>query len=203
MNKKNKNQISRERSISVLSDAAFLLFKERGYHATSLDAIAAEAGLSKGAIYFFFGSKENLVVHLFEIIRAEIIEPQIVAIESTQGEFVDRVVAYIHVGSAAGVDRPDKLLFLIRMSIEFGKQDNSIGEGIRSLYSEVYARLESVYIGERKADDALASKAKVVSSMVVAVHDGMMLQYHLRESEIGGSELVRNVREMILNGLHI
>ncbi|GAD56926.1 hypothetical protein MBELCI_2978 [Limimaricola cinnabarinus LL-001] len=41
-----------------------------------------------------------------------------------------------------------------------------------------------------------------MSSMVVAVHDGMMLQYNLRQGEIDGPELVKNVRKMVLSGLN-
>ena len=182
MVKKNKNQISRERSILALSEAAFSLFNMRGYHATSLEAIAKEAGLTKGSIYFFFGSKEKLVEHLFEIVH--------------------KVVSYIHAGSLTGVERPGKLLFLIRMSIEFGTQDNPIGEGVRSLYERVYEKLEAAYNDERKKDGAtLGPSAKVISSIVISLHDGMMLQYNLRRRDITGEELVRNVRMLVLNGL--
>ena len=37
---------------------------ERGYHAMSLDDIAARVGISKGAIYLHFSSKEDLVTAL-------------------------------------------------------------------------------------------------------------------------------------------
>ena len=40
--------------------AARRVFAERGYGAASLDAIAAEAGVTKGGVYFHFASKEEL-----------------------------------------------------------------------------------------------------------------------------------------------
>ncbi len=40
--------------------AAKKLFSERGYHETRIDDIVAEAGLSKGAFYFYFKSKEDI-----------------------------------------------------------------------------------------------------------------------------------------------
>ena len=57
--KLNKNEISRERSMNRLIQAAFELFVIRGYHATSLEAISSKAGLTKGSVYFYFGSKEK------------------------------------------------------------------------------------------------------------------------------------------------
>jgi AcrR family transcriptional regulator len=44
-----------------LLDAAETLFGDRGIHRSSLDEIAAAAGLTKGAIYANFGSKKNLI----------------------------------------------------------------------------------------------------------------------------------------------
>lgn len=39
---------------------------EKGYHATTVDEIAARAGLSKGALYHHFKSKQDLFVSLLE-----------------------------------------------------------------------------------------------------------------------------------------
>lgn len=44
-----------------LLDAAEKLFGDRGIHQTSLDHIAAEAGLTKGAIYANFTGKDDLI----------------------------------------------------------------------------------------------------------------------------------------------
>ncbi|MFH5228703.1 TetR/AcrR family transcriptional regulator [Antrihabitans spumae] len=41
-------------------DAAVEVFARNGYHATSMDAIAAEADISKPMLYLYYGSKEEL-----------------------------------------------------------------------------------------------------------------------------------------------
>jgi AcrR family transcriptional regulator len=40
--------------------AALDLFVDRGYAATRLDDVAAQAGVSKGTLYLYFTSKEDL-----------------------------------------------------------------------------------------------------------------------------------------------
>jgi AcrR family transcriptional regulator len=42
-------------------DAAQRLFTDRGFAATKVDDVAAAAGLSKGAVYLYFPSKESLL----------------------------------------------------------------------------------------------------------------------------------------------
>jgi AcrR family transcriptional regulator len=49
-----------------LIDAAERLFTAQGFHATSLDAVAAEAGFTKGAVYSNFASKEDLFFAVYE-----------------------------------------------------------------------------------------------------------------------------------------
>jgi TetR/AcrR family transcriptional regulator len=42
-------------------DAAFRVFAERGYHATRLEEVADVVGVTKGAIYYYFDGKEDLL----------------------------------------------------------------------------------------------------------------------------------------------
>ena len=58
------------RTRSAIIDAALRLFRERGYDATTMRAIAAEAGVSVGNAYYYFESKEHLVQGFYD--RAQI-----------------------------------------------------------------------------------------------------------------------------------
>jgi AcrR family transcriptional regulator len=49
-----------------LIDAAERRFTGQGFHATSIDAVAAEAGYTKGAVYSNFASKEDLFFAVYE-----------------------------------------------------------------------------------------------------------------------------------------
>ncbi|UCE02101.1 MAG: TetR family transcriptional regulator [Candidatus Latescibacterota bacterium] len=53
-------------SKELLMDAAERLFAERGFAATSLRRITAEAGVNLAAVNYHFGSKEGLIEAVFE-----------------------------------------------------------------------------------------------------------------------------------------
>jgi AcrR family transcriptional regulator len=57
--------------------AALHLFARRGFAATRLDDVAAEAGISKGTLYLYFENKESL----FRAVVQESVVPKIDAIE--------------------------------------------------------------------------------------------------------------------------
>jgi TetR/AcrR family transcriptional regulator, cholesterol catabolism regulator len=49
-----------------LLDVAARLFRERGYHVTSMRDIAHEVGMLSGSIYYHFSSKEELLLAVYE-----------------------------------------------------------------------------------------------------------------------------------------
>jgi TetR/AcrR family transcriptional regulator, cholesterol catabolism regulator len=49
-----------------LLDVAARLFRERGYHVTSMRDIAHEVGMLSGSIYYHFPSKEELLLAVYE-----------------------------------------------------------------------------------------------------------------------------------------
>ncbi len=57
----------RHRTRASLVEAAAEVFAEKGFHAATLDDIAARAGLTKGAIYGNFKNKEELLLATFRL----------------------------------------------------------------------------------------------------------------------------------------
>ena len=60
-----KRLTGEERRIAIL-DSALAVFAQRGYHASSIDDIAREGGVSKALIYEHFASKQDLYAELLE-----------------------------------------------------------------------------------------------------------------------------------------
>ncbi len=56
-----RNEEARPSPPEALLDAAFRVFAVCGYGATRLEEVAAEAGMTKGAIYYHFQGKEDLL----------------------------------------------------------------------------------------------------------------------------------------------
>jgi AcrR family transcriptional regulator len=57
--------VSAERKLQIFQ-AALSCFGRKGYHRTTMDDIAAESGMSKGALYWYFSSKRELFLALFQ-----------------------------------------------------------------------------------------------------------------------------------------
>lgn len=59
------------RTRSAIIDAALRLFRLQGYEATTMRAIAAEAGVSVGNAYYYFASKQHLIQAFYDRTQVE------------------------------------------------------------------------------------------------------------------------------------
>lgn len=67
MKRKRRTQAERrEETREQVIAAAARVFARNGFHATSLDAVAEEAGFSRGAVYYNFADKEELFLELLD-----------------------------------------------------------------------------------------------------------------------------------------
>src|SRR5262245_17702285 len=90
LRKREKDRVSREQ----LLDAAEHVFGRKGVHAATLKEVAERAECSVGAIYGFFGGKDDRFAHVLERQGNVLLERQQAAVTaaSTPGEKLHRLV---------------------------------------------------------------------------------------------------------------
>jgi AcrR family transcriptional regulator len=60
-----RQDVSQERRAQIL-EAAIQVFSRKGFDQARMDDLVAEAGLSKGALYWYFKSKDEIILALIE-----------------------------------------------------------------------------------------------------------------------------------------
>ena len=58
---------------ALIRQTAFREFRDRGYHATSIDAICKAAGTSKGSFYWHYASKQEVFIDILETWSREVV----------------------------------------------------------------------------------------------------------------------------------
>jgi len=85
-----------DRSAATIADilaAARKLFATTGFEATSIDGIAAKAGVAKGAVYHHFDSKEEIFTRVLEDVQAEIAALPVPAATRAMADPLDMIAA--------------------------------------------------------------------------------------------------------------
>jgi len=82
-----------ERRRLQILDAATDCFARRGFHATSMQDIFHESGLSAGAVYRYFPSKNSLIKAIAENMMNEVLTPAINAVSGQRLDPADALAA--------------------------------------------------------------------------------------------------------------
>src|SRR5437879_2044814 len=61
-----------ERRRQTIVDTSASIFAERGYHATSMQELCEANAVGKGALYYYIGSKEQLLVAIHDRVMDEV-----------------------------------------------------------------------------------------------------------------------------------
>ena len=199
MTKKKERRLASTRR---LLDSALHLFVSKGYRSTNLEQIAGAAKLSKGAVFFYFGSKEAVLLELLKRVEAIVVDEALETAAKAGPRAADQIVAFLHHQAKLGVTHRDEVLLLILMSLEFGGHEGAVSREIRRIYRRLYAFVEKI-IRKGRASGELRKDLdpRELASIIMANHDGTFLEWYRRSGSLKGTALVRALREVVLSGV--
>lgn len=164
-----------------------------GYKKTSVDEICKQAGISKGAFYLFFESKEALFCEVLCSVQREICEMAAAAMEEEKGKpgvvkalkLIYR--AYDKNSFLFGSDTADYTILLNKVSEEQAKEMEQAGELSRQLFSGHPAL-------KFKVDANMA--ISVIYSLIMNIKNkDVLLQNHLEVFDFMADHLIDNLYE--------
>jgi AcrR family transcriptional regulator len=198
----NKKQEQRQASVQRLLDAALHRFVSQGYRSTNLEQIAGDAKLSKGAVYFYFGSKQAVLLELLKRVQAIVVDEALATAKKAGPKCADQIVAFLHHQANLGLTHRDEVLLLILMSLEFGDQRGPVRTLTAGIYRQLYAFIEKlVRAGAASGELRTDLSPREMASIIMANHDGTFLEWYRRSGSLKGTALVRALREVVLTGV--
>lgn len=192
----------RAASIDALLTKALTLFITQGYHATTVEEIAQAADLTKGAVYFYFKSKANVLKTLLDRTEELTVEPTLAAMESAGADPRDRLGAFVRSQSVIGAEKTEYMLLAILMSAEF----NGSGDEIETRLTELMARMEDALRDTVKAGQATGIFRKGIgadelASVIMATNKGCYVEWYMRGGDLKGHDFARAFRDFVFDGV--
>ena len=192
-----------EVSVDSLKSAAVKLFATRGYANTSLEDVAKAAGFTKGAVYYHFKAKENLLLDMLQDIERRSIGVTEPAVRELQGSVADKVTHFNRLQARWAGECPDDLAILMLTSIESAREPTTVSRRVAAIYSRIEDLL--CYIieeGKRKGEITAAASVEDAVLGLFAIHDGnMLLWYRSGCDPVMGRKLSLASRHMALERL--
>jgi AcrR family transcriptional regulator len=168
-------QHERQARMELVLSSAEKLFVEKGYHETSIGDIAETADFSRTSIYQYFGSKEEIYVHLLERYTDLLIERATEAVAKANNT-IDKIKAFLEAFRQVMKLKPNffELYFIQRHELE-----RLLSSDLRTRLNQKRRVLENVFRGFYAAGAAKGEvrdlRAKDASNLFFAQVGGMLL----------------------------
>jgi AcrR family transcriptional regulator len=190
-------QLRAEETHGRILDAAVRKFATAGYDAASVDDICAEAGVSKGAFYHHFPSKQAVFLALMQDWLAMIdMGMEAVHAETVPETFI-KMTELLPVVFAAAADR-------LPMFLEFWLQasrDATVWKAVIAPYrhyQEHFAKLIAVGIAEGSLKPI---DPQITAQVIVSLAVGLVLQGVLDPHGSDWEKTARESMQILMNGM--
>jgi AcrR family transcriptional regulator len=197
-----KQRERREQSHEALLAAAQKLFVSQGFRQTTVDQIAHRAKLTKGAVYFHFKSKTEILMTLLARTERVVLHRMIEVIGSSGPTAKEKLVAVIHNQAMLGETQRNEVLLLILTSLAAKPRGGVVARKVDEIYDRMYAEVEKIIaLGQQTGEFRSDLRAREATAIFMASHDGTFLEWHRRQPKLDGKHLVRALRGTLLNGI--
>ena len=192
-----KEKQRKEREALILQAAEEVLL-EKGYHAMSMDEIAARVGVAKGTLYLHFARKDDLVYRLFEDDMERVLQ----LIEHTttmEGDAKTKLAAIFGSLYESFFDQHGQLLYTLYNSIE-------VNDALREKQLGVMRQMADIVVGlldEGKASGVFDTSlpTEVMMRVFFSMLSPKAYQQLMVEKKMTSKDLVRHVEHIYFQGI--
>jgi AcrR family transcriptional regulator len=205
MKRKRKTQAERrEETREQVLAAAARVFARRGFHATSLEAIADQAGFSRGAVYYNFADKEELFLELLDRRCAERAQ-DLRAVFADADADVEATSRQAQLAAQRALDAMTGDPEWRALYMEFlahAARDSAFRRRFSKRSEEMRGSLEEVVVQRtRPVADALGMEPEQLAVVIDALGTGLWAHHMLHGSRAVPSDLFSKALALLVDGI--
>jgi AcrR family transcriptional regulator len=180
-----------------LYDAAMNLFNKRGYERVTVDEICARAGVSKGAFYAHFKSKDQVCLEIF--MQADGYYEEVFPLLEKEKTYRDKVSAFAR-AALANIEKTGVMVMRISYygQIAPGKKKAAIASRDRSLY-KLTERL--VREGQEQGEVRTDIPSGMIAENIIHAIRGMVYDWCQQNGKFDLQEYGQVLMQMFFDGL--
>ncbi|ASS66957.1 MULTISPECIES: TetR/AcrR family transcriptional regulator [unclassified Paenibacillus] len=193
-------QYRKEKRASIL-EAALDCFVEKGFQATSVDDIVRRSGMSKGALYGYFSSKEEMYIDLAHSRMDEMAEIVHGPFSQLNGATAKIKSLFARFRNQPLTDLRKWLAFHLEFMVYISRNPELIG--MHSNYRDKGLGLVGRLLAEGKASGEFRSDLDETAASYIfwSVRDGLAVNFMLGGDEEEYKRILDRMEEMLLRHL--
>ncbi len=191
--------VSEERKAQIY-EAALACFGRQGYHRTTMDDIVAESGLSKGSLYWYFDSKKDLFLSLFQEVMGQFGQTWEIIVANEEASATEKLLASL---ALIRIEFEEMVPFFGMMMEAWAltRHDEDVERLTRELYQpyvDMVARIVEEGVASGEFDVASPQATALV---ILTLFDGIMMALSTGLWTHDWNEVMDAAGALVLHGL--
>ncbi len=178
------------------------LFLANGFRGTSVKEITEAAGIGRGTLYWYFKSKDEILITIFRKFENELLDKLSETVRDCKGDFSAKYRLFHKYSTEFARDNRDLSLAFNTLLNEMSGTHTKAEKVAKAVYEKFRLIVEGM-LDEGKRDGSV--KREVDSALyahaVIACHTGMLVQWLVKGESLDARAFVIAVRDFILKGI--
>jgi AcrR family transcriptional regulator len=187
--------------VSIIEES-IKLFLSNGYKGTSVKSITESAAIGRGTLYWYFKSKDEILISIFEKWEKEFVQSLINAVNDREGNFVAKYRAFHKYATEFGRDHRELAIVFNTLINEIVGTNTEVERVAKKAYGKFREFAERM-LEDGKRDGSVRPdlNSNVYAHVIIACHMAMAVEWHVFGEALDVGPFVRAFRDMILRSV--
>jgi len=178
------------------------LFLRTSFKGTSIQHITDTLGITKGAFYWHFKSKDELLETIIKKYNDEFLENIYAHLKDFQGDFLKRFREYHKFINKFALHNSEIIVLFVTLSAEMAGSNSPAEKLIKNVQNK-YCKFIEALLQTGKSEGIFGSEYDTTlnAHIIIAIHSGVLLQWYMNRKEIDGRMLGRTYYDILLYGM--
>ena len=178
------------------------LFVQKGFKGTTIKDITDSVNLTRGAIYWHFKSKDELLKTIIQYYDRTYMDGLVKSVRSHNGDFLSKFKQYHKYSTEFVLQYRDLCMVFTILAAELtgsGARAEAQINRVLAKYRGFLSDLLSIGKQEQVLDEDL--DIPITAEVIIGMHNGILLQWYMRHKAVDSKELARIFRNVMLYGI--
>lgn len=192
--------VSEERKSQIL-DAAISVFARLGFHQARMDDIAQEAGLSKGALYLYYKSKDTIIAAILKYIFTQEMKVLHSFVATEQQGSVRAQLEQLTQQLAEAMHWMSKLMPIAFEFYAIAGRQKEVHQFLKEYFREYSADIAHLIQRGIDRGEFRAVNAQATAITLTALYEGLALLFFVDPQAVQWDEQITTSTRLLLDGL--
>jgi AcrR family transcriptional regulator len=177
------------------------LFLANGFRGTSVKEITEAAGIGRGTLYWYFKSKDEILISIFEKWEKAFVDGLKKAVNDQEGNFIVKYKTFHKFSTEFARDDRELAIVFSTLLNEIVGTNSPAETAVKTAYERYWRVLEGM-LEEGKKDGSVKGDidSLLYAHVIAASHTGMLVEWFIHGKDLNVGPFVRAFRDMILKG---